>query len=267
MLRSLVGSEMCIRDRRKACSDEAALRTTAVSQPAILVTSLAAAEQFKQRTPPEDLPRVACGLSLGEYSALAYSGAISFEDAVGVVKARGEAMQEASELVESGMMNVKGPSLDELQGMCERTRNECGGGVLEVANVLSAGNYTVAGESICLKHLSSKLPGAGVTMLEVSGAFHTVLMAPAEGALRRALDRCDIKDPGMTVLSNVTGEAYTTADSVRQLLADQLTSPVQWELCMKNLLESGVTETYEPPPGRVLSAIMKRIHRRIKILK
>ncbi len=242
------------------------LNETDASQPAIFVASLAALESLKA-TSPEVVEGVTAtaGLSLGEYTALVFAGAISFRDALQVVKARGEAMQAAALATPSGMIAVLGLEPSEVQVLVAEARPA---GTLEIANLLCPGNTVVSGinaaldafEQICLAK-----GGLRTARLAVAGAFHTNLMKPADDRLAEALAKVTITTARIPVWSNVDGKPHTDPAEIRALLVKQVLSPVLWEATIRGLMASGVDKFYEIGPGRVLAGLLKRVNRKADI--
>lgn len=243
------------------------LDTTAVSQPAIFVASMAAVEKLRQEGGDDVVNEatVAMGLSLGEYSALCYAGALSFEDGVRITKARGEAMQAASELTDSSMVSVIGLDSAKVEDLCEAAAKASGKKV-KIANFLCNGNYAVSGDTAAceaVEEIAKPDFGARMTVrLAVAGAFHTDFMAPAVDALKEVLDTVEIKTPRIPVVSNVDAAAHSDPDVIKSLLTQQVTAPVQWETTMKNMIEGGYQKGYELGPGKVVAGILKRIDRK-----
>jgi [acyl-carrier-protein] S-malonyltransferase len=244
----------------------AQLDRTDISQPALFVTSLAAVEGLRADSPQVfDEVVSAAGLSLGEYSALVFAGALDFEDALRVVKVRGEAMQLAAEQEPGGMVSVLGVSRDEVAAMCDEARID--GEVLQIANLLGPGNTVVSGgKRSCnrLMELAQLTGHAKVVVLAVAGAFHTPLMAPAVDRLSRALQSAVIRPPRVPVISNVDARPQTDPQRIRELLVEQVVKPVHWEASMRFLLDSGINTCYEVGPGRVLRGLLKRINRDVQ---
>ncbi len=240
------------------------LHTTAVSQPAILVTSLAALEVLRSREGhPLDAVTVTAGLSLGEYTALVFAGAIDFEDAVRLVDIRGRAMQACAEMRPGAMVAVLGVDRDTLATLCDECR---GSDVLEVANVLCPGNIVVSGSAEACRRLEAAATAAGAIKcvpLEVAGAFHTSLMQPAVERLTEALARTNVRSPRIPVVSNVDARPHVDPEEIRRLLARQVIGVVEWNASMAYILSTGVTSLWEVGPGRVLRGLMKRIDRSV----
>ena len=239
------------------------LNATDGSQPAIFVASLAALESLKAAEPDAANGVVAtAGLSLGEYTALVFAGALSFEDGLAVVKTRGEAMQAAAEATPSGMVAILGLEVADVEPLVAEARSA---GTLEVANYLCPGNTVVSGSLPAIERIEqicAERGGIRATRLAVAGAFHTAIMKPADDQLAAALSRVDLREPRVPVWSNVDARPHTDPAEIRKLLVQQVVSPVRWEESMRGLLAAGVERFYEIGPGRVLAGLMKRIHRK-----
>jgi len=239
------------------------LNATVVSQPAIFVASLAALEHLRATEPDAAADVVAAaGLSLGEYTALVFAGALSFADGLKVVKARGEAMQAAAEATPSGMIALLGPELAEVESLVAEAR---AAGTLEIANYLCPGNTVVSGVRAAVERveqLCRERGGIKATRLSVAGAFHTAIMKPADAALAAALAGVELRPPAVPVWSNVDARPHTDPAEIRDLLVRQVVSPVRWEDTTRGLLAAGVERFYEIGPGRVLAGLMKRVHRK-----
>ncbi|MEI6505014.1 MAG: acyltransferase domain-containing protein, partial [Planctomycetota bacterium] len=209
------------------------LNTTAVSQPAILVASLAALELLRSRdSHPLDAATVTAGLSLGEYTALVFAGVLDFDDAVRLVDIRGRAMQECAEQRPGTMLAVLGVDREKLTALCEECRAS---DVLEVANVLCPGNIVVSGSVVACHRLDAAAVAAGAMKcvpLEVAGAFHTSLMQPAVERLTAALADVAFHPPRIPVVSNVDARPHTDPDEIRALLARQVVGVVEWNASM-----------------------------------
>jgi len=239
------------------------LNSTVVSQPAIFVTSLAALEKLKA----EEAATVAgvegaAGLSLGEYTALVFAGALDFVSALRVVKCRGEAMQAASDATTGGMISVLGLERAAVDEICQAAQSA---GTLEIANLLCPGNTVLSGARPACD-LAEKLAqerGGRTVRLAVAGAFHTDLMKPADDKLAEALAHVDLRPPRIPVWSNVDGRPHTDPAEIRLLLKSQVVRPVQWELSMRHMLGEGFDCFYEIGPGRVLAGLLKRIQRKV----
>ncbi|CAL8467128.1 g6664 [Coccomyxa elongata] len=241
------------------------LDSTVISQPAIYVASLAAVEKLRQTEGEEAVQAadVAAGLSLGEYTALTFAGALKFEDGVRLVKIRGESMQAAADARPSAMVSVIGLAADKVEELCEAANKEVAAeDAVRIANFLCNGNYAVSGGlpgCEAVEKLAKSFKARMTVRLAVAGAFHTSYMQPAEETLREALASTEIVVPRIPVVSNVDAQPHSDPDTIKDILARQLTSPVQWETTMKTLLEKGLQRSYEIGPNKVIAGIVKRI--------
>ncbi len=240
------------------------LDSTIYSQPALFVTSLAALAWLKANKPDVVSGcQAAAGLSLGEYTALVFAGVMSFEDGLRVVQERGRAMQDAADEVASGMLSILGMEQDKIEQLCNETRQP--GEVLQIANLLCPGNIVVSGHKSACERIAAAATKAGAMKaipLAVAGAFHTSLMLSAVEWLNQAL--CDVKltRPRIPVISNVDATAHDDPEAIRNLLTQQVVSPVRWEDSQRKLLAHGHTPYWEVGPGRVLRGLLKRIDRK-----
>ena len=240
------------------------LNSTVVSQPALFVTSMAALEKLKTES-PEVLQECVgtAGLSLGEYTALTFAGAVSFEDGLRLVQQRGEAMQAAADETPSGMVSVLGLEQSQVQQVCDQSRNE--GEVLQIANLLCPGNIAVSGHKQSCEAVLPVATDAGAMKcipLAVAGAFHTPIMQSAVERLAAALEGVEIRESRIPVYSNVDARPHQSPEEFRQLLENQVCSPVLWHESMQNMLADGFDKFFEVGEGRVLRGLMKRINRK-----
>ena len=251
-------------DLASLCFDGPAERldSTIISQPALFVSSLAALELLKAEHPEiADNCAMAAGLSLGEYTALVFAGAMSFEDGLRVVQRRGEAMQQAADTNPSGMVSALLLDRDRVS----QVRDEASAaGQIWIANYLCPGNTVLSGEKPACERAAERIEaaeGKAVT-LAVAGAIHTPLMGSACGQLEEVLSRVQIQSTRIPVISNVDARSHTDPDELRQILVRQVTQPVLWEDCVRELLAQGCDQFYEIGPGKVLKSLMKRIDRK-----
>lgn len=251
-------------DLAKLCFEgpQEQLDRTNISQPALYVSSFAALEMLKAEKP--DLVgrcTVAAGLSLGEYTALAFAGAISFEDGLKLVRQRGEAMQAAAEATPSGMVSALLLDDEKVRDVVAKTQAH---GKIWVANYLCPGNTVLSGDKAgcaAAEKIIEEVGGRPIA-LSVAGAFHTEIMQPAVAPLTAALAQAAIVSPRIPVISNVDAAAHSDPAEIREILVKQVLNPVLWEKCVRKLMEMGVTEFYEVGPGKVLKGLMKRIDRK-----
>lgn len=239
------------------------LDSTVISQPAIFVGSLAALAVLKSKEPAAlDGCSATAGLSLGEYTALVFAGAMSFQDALRVVQQRGEAMQAAADATPSGMLAIIGwerPQVEEIVAAAQPA------GFVAVANLLCPGNIIISGDKAGCAEAQrlAEAKGARCVPLSVAGAFHTHIMKPADDQLDSALQQVEIRTPRIPVWSNVDARPHSDPTEVRQLLVRQVLQPVLWEDILRGLLAEGIDEFHEIGPGRVLAGLLKRINRKI----
>ncbi len=241
-----------------------ALEATDVSQPAIFVASLAALEDLKAREPQiVEACAGAAGLSLGEYTALVFAGAMDFETGLKVVRKRGQAMQAAAVASPSGMTSVLGLDEAKIDELCARVAPH---GRLWKANMLGPGNIVVSGERSALQHvepIATELGASRVIPLAVAGAFHTPLMTPADNRLAEALAAAEVRAPRLPVYSNVDAAPHgSDANAIRATLVAQVVHGVRWDDSMRRMLADGFDTFYEIGPGRVLTGLLKRIDRK-----
>ena len=240
------------------------LDSTVVSQPALFVTSLAVLGSLRAEKPEVvEACGGTAGLSLGEYTALVFSGVLSFEDGLRVVQQRGEAMQEAADATPSGMVSILGLEPAEVEQLCVQAAE---GDVLQTANFLCPGNIVISGDCRACERavpLALEMGAMKAIPLAVAGAFHTPIMDSAVPRLTNALQSVAFTPPRIPVVLNVDGAFHDDPPTIQALLARQVVEPVRWETSMRALLDSGVTEFYEVGPGRVLRGLLRRIERKI----
>jgi [acyl-carrier-protein] S-malonyltransferase len=238
------------------------LDSTIYSQPALFVASLAALEKLRTEQ-PDVVPScdVAAGLSLGEYTALVFAGAMSFEDGLKVVQRRGQAMQAAADATPSGMVSILLLERDQVQQVCDEASAH---GSIQIANYLCPGNTVVSGVNAACERAAELAEAAGgrAVPLAVAGAFHTPIMKPADDQLAEVLRDTAISPPEIPVISNVDAEVHTDPEEIRSILIQQVLQPVRWEDSIRRMLDDGVTQFYEVGPGKVLRGLMKRISRK-----
>ncbi|GDY11231.1 malonyl CoA-acyl carrier protein transacylase [Planctomycetota bacterium] len=240
---------------------EADLTRTDRSQLAILTASMMAFAVVKQQF--SNFGRTlaftaTAGLSLGEYTALVVAEALSFEDALGLVKVRGEAMQAAADAVAGGMVALVGPDEATATALCAAAAE---GEVLVVANLNCPGQVVISGtKSACARAVAKakEFNCRRAIPLSVAGAFHSPLMAPAAERLGAALAGVAFRDPKVPVYANVTAAPVVKAADLPGLLARQLTSPVRWADSVVRMQADGVTQIWELGPGKTLSGMVER---------
>ncbi len=245
------------------------LALTENTQPAVLTASVAAAAACAVRGLR---PALAAGHSLGEYSALVVAGALRFADAVRVVRRRGELMQDAVPVGVGAMAAIMGMDLDTVERVCaeaaagdvvEQVCAEAAQGeVVQVANVNAPSQIVVAGHRSAVERavaLAGERGGRKSVLLPVSAPFHCALMGPAAIRLAAELEALTVLEPRLPVVRNVDASVTRAAADVRPYLLRQVASPVRWTECMQGLVTEGATAFVEVGPGRVLTALLKRI--------
>jgi [acyl-carrier-protein] S-malonyltransferase len=239
---------------------ESELTLTINAQPAILVHSVAVWRIIGQNAPAVTL---AAGHSLGEFSAYVAAGSLSFADAVRTVRRRGELMYRSGSERPGTMAAVLGLDDAVVDAVCTDASSR-GEGVVIAANFNAPGQVVISGDVTAVRWAEAALKEAGakrVLPLNVSGAFHSPLMEVAKAGLREQLDGVELRDPGFPVVSNVTAQPVSVASDARQLLLEQLTSPVRWVASVEAMRAAGVEEFWELGPGNVLTGLLRRIDR------
>lgn len=243
---------------------EEELKKTVNAQPAILTVSVACLAVLREKGIK---PGVAAGHSLGEYSALVAAGSLEFEDAVRLVRLRGQFMQEAVPLGEGGMVAVLGMESDIVSEVCASVSGD--GGVVQAVNLNCPGQVVIAGDTRSLDRAVELLKQKGARKclpLSVSAPFHSSLMKPAGEKLAESLAGVKVRDPEIPVLSNVTADYHRTGDSIKELLVKQVYSPVRWEECVQMIIRDGFSPLVEVGPGKVLSGLVRKINKDVDIL-
>lgn len=240
------------------------LDNTVFSQPALFVAGLAAVERLRADNPAAvDGAAAAAGLSLGEYTALVFAGALSFEDGLKIVKVRAESMAAAAQAGDPhGMLSVVGLGDADIDAICAEARAKVPGCVCQPANYLFPQGRVISGHKTALEEAQRAATARGAlkaVQLAVSGAFHTELMAPARAALEEVLASVTVHAPRIPVYSNVTAVPFKSAADVLALLPRQLVEPVQWERTVKALVGAGKNQLFELGPGAQIKAMVKRI--------
>jgi [acyl-carrier-protein] S-malonyltransferase len=246
---------------------ESTLKQTANTQPALLTCSLAYLEAFRQAGGSALQADYVAGHSLGEWTALAAGGAISAAEAARLVHLRGKFMEEAVPGGRGAMAAVLGAERAALQALCEAVSKEAG--AVELANVNCPGQIVVSGTREGVEAVVARGKEAGakrVIPLEVSGPFHSALMQPAADRLGELLQDVTVVQPSVPVIANVTAEPVTNPDDIRGLLVRQVCAPVLWEDSVNRLIELGVDTFVEFGPGAVLSGLIKKISKDVRII-
>jgi [acyl-carrier-protein] S-malonyltransferase len=207
------------------------------------------------------------GHSLGEFSALVACGAVSFKDALKIVRRRGQLMQEAGNSNPGTMAAVIGMDDEDVESVCKRATDETGKEVI-AANFNSPGQVVISGYIEAVEKAIELAKEEGVRLaktLPVSGAFHSSLMKPAYDGLKKQLEELDIKEPICPIYSNYTAEATTDVEEIRSNVLNQLLNPVRWTQTMINMKNDGAESFVEVGPGKVLQGLVKRTLKDVKI--
>lgn len=233
------------------------LNRTANAQPAIYVTSLACLAAARESGALAGEPAFVAGHSLGEYTALAAAGALTFEDGLRLVERRGQLTQAAALATPGGMAAVLG--IDEAAAAAV-----CAEAGAELCNINSPGQLVIGGTKDAVARaceLALERGARKAVPLDVSGAFHTSLMQPAVAGMREAVDATEIRAPSTPFVANDRADVIADPAAIRDELVYQLTHPVRWVQCVEYMAAHGVTTFVEIGPGRVLAGLVKRIAR------
>ena len=241
-----------ITDIMFAGSDED-LKQTKVTQPAVFLHSVISALVIGTDFRPD----MVAGHSLGEFSALVASGALSFEDGLRLVSARAFAMQKACEINPSTMAAVLGLDDNKVEEICSQIN-----GVVVAANYNCPGQLVISGKKDDVAKACELMKEAGAKRalpLQVGGGFHSPCMQPAKEELEKAIRATVFSKPVCPVYQNVDGKPYTDVENIKNNLIAQLTSPVRWTQTVRNMAADGATEFVELGPGTVLQGLIKKI--------
>ena len=231
---------------------------TKVTQPAIFLHSVILA-----MTAENVNPDMVAGHSLGEFSALVVNGALSFEDALQLVSKRALAMQEACEQTPSTMAAILGLEDQVVEDICAGIDE-----VVVAANYNCPGQLVISGSKEGIEVACEKMKEAGAKRalpLPVGGAFHSPLMEPAREKLAKAIADTKFNTPTCPVYQNVDAKPYSDPEQIKANLSDQLTGPVRWTQSVQNMVADGATDFIESGPGKVLSGLVKKIHREANV--
>ena len=243
---------------------EEKLRLTENTQPAIFTVSVAAWRVLKEELDLE--PYLVAGHSLGEYSALVTSGALSFSEGVHLVRMRGKFMQEAVPVGEGGMAAVIGLERSRVKELCERAADK---EVLVPANFNSPDQIVISGHLSAVDRaipIAKEMGAKRAVKLEVSAPFHSPLMESAGRRLAEELEKVEVKDLKVPVITNVEAEPNSEPSRVKELLVRQVSSPVLWEDSVRKMVQMGTEAFVEIGPKRVLCGLLRKIVPERKIL-
>lgn len=238
---------------------EEILRQTVNAQPAILAVSIAYLRDSLQL---EEVPAFVAGHSLGEYTALVAAQSLNFTEALCLARERGRLMQEAGDKVAGGMSAIIG--LDEvvIDEICHHSGTQ-------KANINSPGQIAISGSLAALtkaEELSRAKGARRVIRLQVSGAFHSLLMRPAADGMKQAISATVFRDPVVPIVANTTAQVITTADAIKDELLNQLCHCVHWVRSIEYMVNNGVSTFVEIGPGQVLTGLIKRINSEVKTI-
>ncbi len=236
------------------------LKQTKVTQPAVFLYSVALAKSMGEDFKPD----MTAGHSLGEFSALVAAGALSFEEGLKLVAARASAMQKACEITPSTMAAVLNLSDERVEEICAEVKE----GIVVAANYNCPGQVVISGEEAAIDAACQKLLEAGAKRalkLKVGGAFHSPLMEPAREELAAAIEKAEFKTPKCPIYQNVTAQAETNPDIIKENLVAQLTAPVRWTQSVMNMVNDGATSFTEVGPGCVLQGLVKKINNTVEV--
>lgn len=236
------------------------LKKTCITQPAIFLHSALLADLLKPYA-----FEASAGHSLGEYSALYASGALSFKDALLLVRHRGNLMFSSGESVPGTMAAIIGLSSEKVESACREASKE---GVVVPANYNCPGQVVISGSVEAVRNAMAITKEMGAKLakeLVVSGAFHSPLMEEPKEELKKKLDSTEFNDASTPVYANVTGLPETSGNEIKDLLYRQMTSPVRWDESIRNMISDGVEKFVEIGPGKVLQGLVKRINPDVEI--
>ncbi|MGX7030923.1 ACP S-malonyltransferase [Vagococcus zengguangii] len=244
-------------------NEDSALNETEFTQPAVLTMSTAIDRMLRQAG---ILPSMVAGLSLGEYSALVASGALSFEEAVCLVQKRGRWMTEAVPSGQGAMAAVMNVDRQIIEVTCEAVSQTHG--LVIAANYNMPAQIVISGETAAVEEAQARLelePKSKVVRLKVSGPFHTPLLAPAAEKLAAELETIEMSEMTLPVVSNINGQVIGTTEAIVPTLIEQIKSPVYWEECVQTMIEKGVDTFVEVGPGKALRGFVKKINRNVTV--
>lgn len=244
---------------------EEALNQTKYTQLAILTNSLAMLEQLKEKN---IYAEISSGLSLGEYTALIYSKALSFEDGVRIVQKRGEYMQDLAPKGDWQMVAVLGTEDSKVEELCNKLTK----GFAVPVNFNCPGQVVVTGDKEGIEELQKIAKEMGINkirLLKTSGPFHTEKLIESSKALRKELEKIKIHKFETKVIKNIDGEVYSESDDIKDILAKHIISPVRFSKGLNKMIDLGIDTFIEVGPGKTLSGFVKRIptQKEIKILQ
>lgn len=242
--------------------DAAELSLTANVQPALMTVSIAAARALEEKTGKkfEALCDMTVGHSLGEYSALCASGALSLSDTARLLRARGQFMQDAVPVGQGGIVAVLGLPMRDVEQLCEDLAKD--GGVAQVANDNCPGQIVISGRKDLMEkavEMAKERGAKRALMLPVSVPVHSEMMAPAREHMIAEIAKVDFKTPVVPILSNYSARPETDIDAIKKHLLGQFTGRVRFTACISEAVDHGITEAFEIGSGKVLCGLVGRI--------
>ncbi len=242
---------------------EEKLNLTEITQPALLTSSIALWEVWSAKQGV--VPAFVAGHSLGEWSALVCAGVVTLENAVKLVQLRGRYMQEAVPVGEGAMAAIIGLDDDKILAICAENKTH---GEVAAVNFNAPGQVVIAGVKAAVDAASEACKAAGAKRaveLPVSAPFHTTLMKPAADRLANDLKDVEFHDPSIPIYHNVTAAPEASGAKIKDLMIEQIYSPVRWVECVASLADQGVTQALECGPGKVLAGLARRIDKRVSV--
>lgn len=241
---------------------EADLKQTNVTQPAVFLHSIIAYKSIDNASPD-----MVAGHSLGEFSALVANGTLSFEDALGLVAVRAQAMQKACEMTPSTMAAVLNLADEKVEAICKEVQQETGE-VVVAANYNCPGQLVISGSIRGIDIACERMKAAGAKralVLPVGGAFHSPLMEPAKKELANAIDSTKFHEPRCAVYQNVAAKGVRDREEIKQNLIDQLTGAVRWTQSVQAMISDGASSFTEAGPGKVLQGLVLKINKEMQV--
>ena len=232
------------------------LKQTNITQPALFVHSYVLTQLLNDKISAD----CTAGHSLGEYTANAFAKTFSFEDGLKLVKTRGRLMKNSGEIQPGTMAALIGLNEEQVNEICGKASAS---GIVQAANFNCPGQIVISGDIAAIDEAvriaKEEFKCRLAKKLEVSGAFHSELMRTSDSELRVAVDNTDMQNPLVPIYSNVTALPIIGSNEIKSALKSQLTSPVKWELSIRNMINDGVTKFYEIGSGKVLTGLVKKI--------
>ena len=241
------------------------LEQTINTQPSIFLVSYSIYKVIENETEFNlNKAKFFAGHSLGEYSALCCADSIEFEQTINLLKSRGSAMQNAVPVGEGGMVAILGVSVDEINELLKNNKDKF---VCYIANDNSIGQIVVSGKLDSLNMFCNELKNKNFKFIKlpVSSPFHCPLMNKATNTMKEKINDTIFKDPKVEIISNVTANPTKRSEEIKRLLIDQIEKPVRWRESVNKMIESNINHFIEIGPGKVLSGLVKRINRNVKL--